>query len=207
MWSFPLLFWLVCAVGLFWAVGAYNRLVRLRTDVRKAFAMLDEQLLRQVIWVQGCVPAALRELSHTLSGEPELPMDTAWRRLYAASEQFAVALAQVRAHTIDGTASASLAMAHGAMVTAWEGAMRAAADPQSGSAEPDLPERVQVRWVTLLHEALPLEDAFNAAVGTYNRALGEFPAIFLTRLFGFRHAGTIGRLAPAHLSEPIELAP
>ncbi|MET4577396.1 LemA family protein [Ottowia thiooxydans] len=192
MWSSQLLFWLAAAVFFFWAVGAYNRLVRLRAAVRKAFASLDEQLLRQVVWVQGCLPVSMRSGVTTVSGALQDETDAVWRRLSAASEQFSVALAQVRAHPIDGAATASLAMAHDTLTGAWASAMReAVADDADPSAD-----RLDTRWTTLLHQALPLQDAFNAAVRAYNGAINQFPAIFLAKIFGFRPAGLIDHLAP-----------
>ena len=59
MFSFSLWFWALLALLFFWAIGAYNRLVRLRSTVVKAFAVLDEQLVRQLVWVQGCLPGSL----------------------------------------------------------------------------------------------------------------------------------------------------
>lgn len=198
--STSLFFWLACAVALFWAVGAYNRLVRLRAGVRKAFAVLDEQLLRQVVWVQACLPESMRG-AVSVSGIAQDQAQAAWTRLSAASEQFAVSLAQVRAQPIDGTATASLAMAHDAMVTAWEGALRDAVGSEEGEASA---ERLHARWVTLLHQALPLQDAYNAAVQTYNHAIAQFPAMLLAWVFGIRPAGLIGRLASAHVNDALD---
>lgn len=195
-----LFFWLTCAVALFWAVGAYNRLVRLRTGVRKAFAVLDEQLLRQVVWMQACLPESMRGAAAAAENSHD-QAQLAWMRLSAASEQFAVALAQVRAQPIDGTATASLAMAHDAMVTAWEGALRDAVGQAEGDASA---ERLQARWVTLLHQALPLQDAYNASARAYNHAIAQFPAMVLAWLVGFRPAGLIGRLASAHVSDALD---
>ena len=101
MFSFSLWFWALLALLFFWAIGAYNRLVRLRSAVVKAFAVLDEQLVRQLVWVQGCLPEAMRGGAVTAPGELQDEVTAAWARLHAASEQFAVALAQARAQPID----------------------------------------------------------------------------------------------------------
>lgn len=220
-----MLFWLVCAVIFFWAVGAYNRLVRKRAAVRKAFATLDELLLRQVVWVQGCLPASMRggepaelasddenaeaassdntegeeskESQESDSGQPTAGARTdeaevVWGRLSAASEQFAVALAHLRAQPIDNVASASVVMAHEMLLAAWDRAMKEAVLPD---ARPSA-ERLDARWLTLLHQTLPPQEVFNGAVRAYNDAIGQFPAILLAKLFGFRQAGTIDRLGP-----------
>jgi LemA protein len=40
----PMVLGLLVAIALFWAVGAYNRLVRLRSEVVKAYSALDNVL-------------------------------------------------------------------------------------------------------------------------------------------------------------------
>lgn len=191
MFSFSLWFWALLALLFFWAIGAYNRLVRLRSAVVKAFAVLDEQLVRQLVWVQGCLPEAMRGGAVTAPGELQDEVTAAWARLHAASEQFAVALAQARAQPIDVPGMASLVMAHEALRTAW-GATLAEAVP--ADAVPSS-ERLQARWLRLLHQSLPLRTAFNDAAQSYNQAIAQFPASLLARLFGFKPAGTVTRLA------------
>lgn len=203
-----MLFWLICAILLFWAVGAYNRLVRLRASVRKAFAVLDELLLRQIVWVQGCLPASMRGGVPVGQGEEgeeaqrQLPdqAELVWGRLSAASEQFAVALAHLRAQPIDSMATASVCMAHEMLLAAWDQAMREAVAPD---AEPSA-EQLNARWVTLLHQAFPPQDAFNDAVGSYNSAIRQFPAILLAKLFGFQSTGLIDLRNSSRTSGPLD---
>ena len=57
-----LIFSSVLAVLFFWAVGAYNRLVVLRASVAKQFAAVDAQLLRVLVWMQGNLPASMRDM-------------------------------------------------------------------------------------------------------------------------------------------------
>ena len=57
-----LIFCSILAVLFFWAVGAYNRLVVLRASVAKQFAAVDAQLLRVLIWMQGNLPASMRDM-------------------------------------------------------------------------------------------------------------------------------------------------
>ena len=114
-----------------------------------------------------------------------------WARLHAASEQFAVALAQARAQPIDVPGMASLVMAHEALRTAWASALADAVPPDAVPSA----ERLQSRWMRLLHQSLPLRTAFNDAAQAYNQAIAQFPAAVVARLFGFRPAGTVTRLA------------
>ena len=71
---------------------------------------------------------------------------------------------------------------------------RALADAVPADAVPSA-ERLQARWMRLLHQSLPLRAAFNDAVQAYNQAIRQFPASLMARLFGFRPAGTVTRLA------------
>ena len=48
--------WSVAAVLLFWAMGAYNRLMRLRAEANAAFAALEGELAKQVALVRECLP-------------------------------------------------------------------------------------------------------------------------------------------------------
>ncbi len=45
--------WIGGALALFWFVGAYNRLVRLRSGALQAYATLDAALVRQLEFVQA----------------------------------------------------------------------------------------------------------------------------------------------------------
>ena len=46
-----ILYWLLPAVLLFWALGAYNRLVRLRAQVITAFVAVDNRLSQSLVLV------------------------------------------------------------------------------------------------------------------------------------------------------------
>ncbi|TXI15556.1 MAG: LemA family protein [Ottowia sp.] len=183
--------WIAAALLLFWGIGAYNRLVRLRAAVARAFAALDEQLVRQLVWIQGGLPEALRDGPHTTPGELNDEVTAAWGRLHAASEQFAVALAQARAQPLDVAAMAALVMSHEALRTAWAHALADAVPPDAVPSA----DRLQARWMRLLHQSLPLRAAFNDAAQSYNQAIRQFPASLLAHLFGFQPAGTVTRLA------------
>jgi LemA protein len=56
--------WVVLAVLVFWAVGAYNRLVRLRNSIGNAFAQIDVQLKRRYDLIPNLVEAAKKYIAH-----------------------------------------------------------------------------------------------------------------------------------------------
>lgn len=185
--------WLALPAALifFWAIGAYNRLVRLRSAVVRAYATLDDALVRQLVWMRGTLPESVLDAEGTQPADLESQAMMAWWRLQASSEQFTATLNQVRAQPIDVPAMASLVMAHEAMRAAWS---RVLADALEADAVPS-PERLNARWLRLLHQSLPLRAAFNEAALAYNHAIAQFPASLIARLAGFRPAGTVSRLA------------
>ncbi|MDR2155280.1 MAG: LemA family protein [Burkholderiaceae bacterium] len=187
----PLILWLciAAAVLLFWAVGAYNRLMRLRSGVSKAFAALDEQLVRQIVWVQGCLPEPMRNLTQASPIELQDKVTATWVKLSAASDQFAAALAGARSDAIaNAPVMASLVLAHEAMCTAL-------ADALAAAVAPDAVPQLQAQWTGLLHQTWSPRAAFDEAVRTYNQARTQFPASIIARLSGFKPAGTATRIA------------
>ena len=74
-------FWLTIAVGVFWALGAYNRLMRLQSQVQQSFEALELRLLEFTELVQQVLSEVV------ISEAPwraELPLDQSarhWGRL------------------------------------------------------------------------------------------------------------------------------
>lgn len=174
---------LLLAVLLFWSVGAYNRLTRLRASASQAFAALDEWLVQQLAWVQGCLPSDGREAQAS-------PVQDAWCNLQAASEQLAHSLAAARVRPLDPRAVAALTAARSVLNTSWQ-RLRAQGDP-TGSA---VPEAWRAEHEQLLSHILQRCEAFNQAARAYNEAIAQFPALLLARLFGFRPAGVMQPMA------------
>ncbi|HZY15516.1 MAG TPA: LemA family protein, partial [Ramlibacter sp.] len=80
--------WIAAAVALFWAVGGYNRLVRLRSDANAAFAALETELTRQVQLVHACIPPEEEQDASQFQGGSAF-----WGGLQGAAAQLAAALA------------------------------------------------------------------------------------------------------------------
>lgn len=174
--------WILLAVLLFWAVGAYNRLVRLRSAAIQAFGGLDAHLVRMM--------AMLGEYEATQVPEPA-PSD-ARAALWAATTQFGASLAVARARPLDAGAAAALSAGSHVLDTAWQAVVREAADKAAAagreSSGPDAMEAWAIRRDQhVAQNALALQQ-FNDAVGQYNAAIGQFPARLLAWLFGFKKA-------------------
>lgn len=164
--------WLIWAVVLFWAVGAYNRLMRLRTAVVDAFAELDAQLRLYGALVQTGLAA--------LDGEaaPALP------RLLGAAQQFEAALKVARLRPLDTLTLRTLGTAHEALLRAWSDAC---SEPPDLAGQP-LPEAMQQQWQHINLNAVSAQARFEQSVTSYNEGITGFPARLLARLFGFKPA-------------------
>jgi LemA protein len=167
---------LLGAVLMFWSVGAYNRLVRLRTAVLRQFVPVDQHLearsallQRQTELLMPCPGASRRELETLQAASAQV--DVAW---LAAKRQ------PGSADTINSLRLALQILAQ----------VRARAVPLNApEAAPALALRQQL---AACDNALQFaQGQFNQAVLAYNSALAHFPAAWLGALFGFRNAGPL----------------
>lgn len=178
---------LLLATLIFWAVGAYNRLVRLRSEVVKAFSQLDNALAVQPALIKATWPPGPDGLSAS-DGGAQPPTEAPWLRLLAAGEQFAHALANVRARPLDPRAIDALSSAHAALRDVWlDPVAFADLDPVTASGD-DLPQTLRIRLMALDQQARVPAMALDAAVQSYNRAIRQFPASILASVWGFRAA-------------------
>lgn len=180
-------FWVVIAVLVFWALGAYNRLVGLRAQVLHTLQGVAVQ------WQSNAqaLRHALSELSHspeTDSAWASLGDEAAsWRPLAVATKQFQACIAGVLARpgllpAVDDMASISAA--HEVMQAAWQ-RLNSEHDDLVGS---PVPQTLAVQWQH--HGVLATEklrDYHNAA-HVYNAAIKQFPAQMLAWIFSFHTA-------------------
>jgi LemA protein len=158
--------WLVLSVLLFWSMGAYNRLVKLRALALVAFTALDGLLVQcsQFIRQHGVNPL-------------ETPGSDAsqWLMRSLAIEQFDLSLKIARTKPLSkpemGTLKANL-----------ETMLLAAAS---------MPYTLQPQWTQLVLQAELSQQEFNHRVIHYNDAIYQFPAIMLAKVFGFKSAQPI----------------
>ena len=172
--------WVLSAVALFWAVGAYNRLVRLRSEANQAFAALEAELMRQVHLVHECVPPEEDQAQSQFTGGSAF-----WGGLQGAAAQLQASLAAARSRPLDPDRIAALGAAQEILGMAWD---RAERDDAHDLAGPRLPEDLSGERAQLVRMTQAATEHFNQAVGRYNEAIEQFPALLLAWLFGF-HRG------------------
>ena len=170
-----LVFMVVLAIVIFWAVGAYNRLVRLKNIIANSFGQIDVQLKRRYDLIPNLVEAAKKYLQHE--------RDTL-EAVIAARNQARNASDAVRSRPANAEAVLALSAAEQTLDGSL-GRLFAIAE-----AYPELKADETIR--DLSEELTSTENkvtfarqAYNDAVLDYNNAQGQFPAVLIARLFSF----------------------
>jgi LemA protein len=162
----------------FWAIGAYNRLVGLRNRFKNAFAQIDVQLKRRYDLIPNLVETAKAYMKH----ERETLDAVIRARNTAVSANTAAAVDPANAEAMK-----QLIAAEGALTGAL-GKLFALAE-----AYPDL--KANQNMMQLSEELTGTENkisfarqAFNDAVMAYNTAVEQFPSNFIAGAFSFKQA-------------------
>jgi LemA protein len=165
----------VLALLVFWAVGAYNRLVRLKNVIANSFGQIDVQLKRRYDLIPNLVEAAKKYLQHE---------QTTLEAVISARNQAKAASDVARSRPANAEAVNSLVAAEQVLGGSL-GRLFALAE-----AYPELKADQTIR--ELSEELTSTENkvafsrqAYNDAVLDYNNAQGQFPALLIARLFSF----------------------
>lgn len=171
----------VLAILVFWGVGAYNRLVRLRNVIGNSFAQIDVQLKRRYDLIPNLVEVARKYAAH----ERET-----LEAVTAARNQAKAAADVARGRPAAAGAVTSLAVAEQALTGAM-GRLMAVVE-----AYPELKADQSLR--ELAEELTSTENKigfarqlFNDATLDYNNAAQQFPTNLMASMFGFREAAML----------------
>ena len=166
------------ALLVFWAIGAYNRLVGLRNQFKNAFAQIDVQLKRRYDLIPNLVETAKAYMKH----ERETLEAVIKARNGAVTANLAAAADPANAGAMQGLAAAET------MLGSALGKLFALAE-----AYPDL--KANQNMMQLSEELTGTENkisfarqAFNDAVMAYNTKVEQFPSNLLASAFSFKRA-------------------
>ena len=186
----------IIAVLIFWSVGAYNRLVRLRNTIANAFGQIDVQLKRRYDLIPNLVEAAKKYISH----ERET-----LEAVTAARAQAQSASNAARSRPANAQAVTTLAVAEQALTSSLGGLFAL------NEAYPELKADQTIR--ELSEELTSTENkvtfarqAFNDAVLDYNNAQGQFPAVLVAKLFSFAPSAMLQATESADERKPVRIA-
>jgi LemA protein len=163
---------LLLAVVLFWAVGAYNRLVRLRGQMLRQWGTVDTVWLKWLMRFQGAVSA--RQILAWASEADDL------QALQDGSDALIEALAEARQQALDAASLQTLLQRHQALMDCID------------TVAQRVPETVRPHLLSaqarILQNIPPALLPYHTAVDDYNTALAQAPASWLARRLGLSPA-------------------
>ena len=168
----------VLALTVFWAVGAYNRLMRLKNAIADAFAAIDLQFKERHDLLLKLIEAAGEYLQHeraTLTS------------LMQARSAVSSAIDAVRARPAASGPVRALMVAERKLQEQLEALWLAASNTLALRADLRVNELTQ--QLALSHGQLAFAcQAFNQCVVNFNSARRQFPPLLVARLFGLQPA-------------------
>jgi LemA protein len=186
----------VVLVIVFWAVGAYNRLVSLQNQFKNAFAQIDVQLKRRYDLIPNLVETAKGYMKH----ERE-----ALEAVIAARNQAVNANAKASADPTDPNAMQQMAAAEG-MLSSTLGRMFALSE-----AYPDL--KANQNMMQLTEELTSTENriafarqAYNDGVMQYNTSREQFPGSIIAGMFAFKPAELLQSTEAPEERKPVKVS-
>jgi LemA protein len=170
------------AFALLWAFGAYNRLMRERAKVIRAFADLG-----QVVEERAAVLLAVShaQLLHTGQAQSE----NLWHRMEACVQQAANAVAHAHVKPMDGERIAAVRAA----LRILDESLEAVQSHGIAQAHAPWPLEVQHQLARCDARLLTQSERFDVDASTYNESIAQFPTLVVARLFGLRATQTLQR--------------
>ena len=172
-----LLIWFACAILLFWCVGLYQRLLRMRVAAQQALGALElplatyPQLLGQYFapdWLLG-------------------PLPDDWLRLVQAVKALTTQIQTVRNAPFAAQPMRGLADQMEALAAAWAPLLAHPADLAGATIPPEL----AAQWQQADFSVQLARAQLNQMIAAYNEALLQFPANTVVRAMGFKSLPTL----------------
>ena len=171
----------VCAVVVFWSVGARGRLGVLRGDISRNMAAISSQVThRQDLLLQWAEASSAVIGATAQCAEP----------LRAACDQVEIAFEALRAEPASYEAAGTLRLAESVLATARQRVLSEAPARQPHLRRLEIEELARQLAATDNNHAFA-RSPFNEASLAYNRAVWQFPTCLIARALGFRPAGSL----------------
>lgn len=174
--SASVLFGLLAATCLFWCVGLYNRLMRMRARGLDALGSVEKNLRSYTSLINVQFPDEEGSF---------IPLE--WAGLVSSVKALDLQCKAARAAPLQSGPLQVLAHTVDAIEAAWSTLCQQPAD----LAGPTMPEAMQKLWDEAALKVRTARGGFNQIVERYNQALDQFPASLVVGMMGFKVAGTL----------------
>ena len=167
-----------------WCFGAYNRLVRERGQVIRAFGALNPAIEERA--------AVLLTVSHAqLLNTRDAAQQALWSAMEACVQQAANSAAHAATKPLDAKRVAALSRSLLALDQALAAVQSAGQMPSHLPGSAPWPSEVQAQLARSDARLLMLTEDFDAKVADYNASLAQFPTLLVAWLFGLKPAQTL----------------
>jgi LemA protein len=174
--SVSVLIWLLAATAVFWCVGLYNRLMRLRARALDALGSLEKNLKSYNSLINVQFPDEEGSF---------IPLE--WAGLVSNVKLLDAHCKAARAAPLLPEPLKVLAATVDGIEMEWTQLRELPAD----LAGPLMPEALQKLWDEAALKVRMARSGFNQIVERYNEALHQFPAALVVGMMGFKQAGNL----------------
>lgn len=186
--SASLLLWSLLALFVFWCVGLYNRLMRIRARAVDALGSVEKQIKAYGVCIRVHV-TAVRGVENAAADliRGSMPFPARWAELKDATEAADAACKAARHAPSVESCMDSLRDKLDDVWRIWALLKDAPAD-LAGST---VPEDLLVEWEDITSKLQSARSGFNQIVVRYNEAIEQFPARLVARTMGFKPTLTL----------------
>jgi LemA protein len=174
--SASVLIWLLAATLMFWCVGLYNRLMRMRSRGLDALGSVDKHLRNYNSLIQAQFPDEEGSF---------IPLE--WAGLVSNVKLLEALGKSARSAPLQAAPLKLLGQTLDAIELEWH---RLRAQPVD-LAGPAMPEAMQKLWDEAALKVRTARGGFNQIVDRYNEALHQIPASLVVGMMGFKEAGRL----------------
>ncbi len=184
--SGSLILWITLALSLFWSVGLYNRLMRMRARGLGALGSVQKHMHHylELVLEQGLVIDATSDPVEEVVAK-QAP--ARWAHLLADVQSLEQSLKEAVATPLTAESLARLGEDYATLQGTWRELHETPAD----LAGPVVPVAMQARWEAITLRVESARSGFNQILMKYNEALGQFPARLVVGMMGFKPGGLL----------------
>lgn len=181
-----LILWMTLALSIFWGVGLYNRLMRMRARGLGALGSVEKHVRQYAELVRLQEPVLdLMRVGVAASAVDE--SSGGWGQLQHDLQALEQALKDARTAPLAPESLGRLGATLDTLQETWCHLNETPAD----LAGPVVPAAMQARWDAITHRVESARSGFNQILTQYNEALDQFPARLVVGIMGFKPSGLL----------------
>ena len=182
-----LIVWTLLALTVFWCVGLYNRLMRMRARGLDALGSVEKHLRQYTLMVRAYLeePEVAPSAWHSLKdGDPAWGD---WAPLVQALHGLELVLKDLHAAPFDTSTLSRIAIGFSELQVIWQSLCEQPAD----LAGPIVPDVLRFQWDANTTKVESARGGFNQIMYKYNEAIAQFPARLVVGMMRFSRAGQL----------------